>query len=397
MTASSATSPSNRSALADARALFPVTRERAYLFAGAITPAAIPVRRALENWIETWGGDPCSHREDFQRDWRPLRAEFAALIGASAEEIAVTDSTSRGANLALQTLGILAGSNVVVDQTTYPSARFPLLLPAQRGIEMRVVPARGQGPELEDVERCVDGDTAAISVSHVCRTNGYRHDLKALAGLAREAGAYLLVDGAQSVGAVGLDVHECGVDMLYCAASKWLLGPPGVGFLFIRNGLADQLNPPQVGPIGTGLAGADGPLLFAEGAGRHELGVANILGMSGARAGIEILQRFGMAAIEAHVIRLAGIVIEGLERRGFTVMTPADPARHAGVVAFRSPRGVELAAFLRGRKVDIWGYPGEGRVRVDPHLYNDDEDVERMFEAIDEFLRLHPDATTWNA
>jgi selenocysteine lyase/cysteine desulfurase len=375
----------------DARAEFPIARERAYLFAGAIAPAATPVRAAMQQWIDRWTFDPIYHRTDYYADWGPLREGFAELIGAHASEVAITDNTSRGANLAIASLGLRAGDNVVVDATTYPSAAYPLLAEAL-GVEVRVVPTGDDGcPLVGEIEPLLDGRTTAVSVSHVCRRTGFRHDLRALASLAHAHGALLLVDAAQSAGALAIDVRGDGVDFLYCGAMKWLLGPPGVGFMFVRSGLEDV--PPQIGQIGLDGIGAyprDLSFSFKPGAQRYEIGIEDLPGIAGARAGVELLLRFGSEAIEQRVLSLSGDLIDGLEERGIAVATPADPLRRGGVVAFSSDRPEALAAFLRDRKIDVWGYAAEARMRADPHLYNNADDVHRLMEGIDDFARTPP-------
>jgi selenocysteine lyase/cysteine desulfurase len=378
-----------KSPIEEARALFPITRERVYLFAGALCPAADPVRDAMQAWLETWAHDPCFHRTDYFTDWRRLRESFALLVHANESEIAITDNTSRGANLAIAMIDLREGSNVVVDATTYPSSFYPLLLPERSGVEVRAIPTEQDGhPRLDVIADLIDERTVAVSVSHICRTTGFRHDLRPLADLIHARNGYLLVDAAQSAGAVEIDVRAEGVDMLFCGAMKWLLGPPGVGFLYIRRELADTLSPPHVGPVGLDLSSGypnDPRFAFKDGARRHELGIGDLPGIAGARAGIEILLRFGAGAIEIHVLELTRRLIEGLRDRGVAVMTPLEPTRRGGVVAFRHDRPTELMHFLRDRKIDVWGYSAESRMRADPHLYNNTSEIDQLLAGIDEF------------
>src|SRR5579864_5629847 len=109
------------------RALFPITRHRSYLFSGAICPAATPVRQATDEWIDRWANRPLDNYDRFADELVELRASFAHLIGADPDEIAITDGTSRGANIAIRLLADRHGSTVVVDDTTYPSSRYPWL------------------------------------------------------------------------------------------------------------------------------------------------------------------------------------------------------------------------------------------------------------------------------
>jgi selenocysteine lyase/cysteine desulfurase len=257
---------------------------------------------------------------------------------------------------------------------------LPWRLPELQHVEVR----RTQGPlGTNGIADLVDDRTAAIIVSHVDGITGYRHDLAELAAVAHRHGAVLVVDAAQSVGAVNVDVERDGFDLLVGLSMKWLLGPPGIGFLYARPGLLDATPPPQLGYLGTRLDD-DGNLLHVDGAKRHELGIGNLIGYAGFRAALELVAGVGIEAIESRVMSLAEHTIRELTARDLTVLTPAGSA-HAGVVALRTERAQAAAAFLRARQVDVWGY-ADGRIRVDPHAFNTSDDIERFVVELDAFL-----------
>ena len=331
--------------------------------------------------------DPAQHRAGYLRNEGELKEEVAKLIGVEARDLALTDNTSRGNNLAVQMIDAPRGSNVVVDATTYPSQLGPWLLPGKEHVEVRRVRSRGQCPEVEEFERLVDGNTVAVSVSHVCRLTGFRHDLAELGKLTRAAGAYLLVDGAQSVGAVTMKAREWGVDFLSFGSMKWLLGPPGIGFFYVRRDLQDRLAPPHVGPVGASVtwAGQEASLQLAGDGARHELSSTHYAGIEAALAGVKLLTMVPIEEIEVHVVGLAQRLIDGLLALGVEVRTPSERGRHAGVVAFTSERPDGLRTYLRDRQVDIWGYEAQRRMRADPHIYNTVADVDRLIRGIEEF------------
>jgi selenocysteine lyase/cysteine desulfurase len=279
------------------------------------------------------------------------------------------------------------GSNVVVDPTTYPSALAPWLLQSKRDVELRCVSAKDRVPLVEDFERLVDEKTVAVSVSHVCRVTGFRHDLHALGRLARATGAYLLVDGAQSVGAIQLNVHRLEVDFLTFGTMKWLLGPPGVGVLWMRPELMQRLSPPHVGPGGTTLKwdGTKASLWFADTAIRHELSSSHYAGIDAALAGVNLLSTISAKDVEARVLELSQHLIEELVGRGIRVWTPQDAQWRAGVVAFETDDPDSLRLYLRRLGVDVWGYQADRRMRADPHVYNSHEDIDRLLAGLDEY------------
>jgi len=378
--------------LAQARALFPITERRAYLFSGGLAPAAAPVREAHDRWTDAWMYDPAALYATYPEEWELARARFATLIGAEDDEIALVDHTSRGANLIAQMISAPAGANIVVDEYTYPSSLYPWLLTPKDGTEVRYVAARDGRVHLDDLARQVDDHTVALSVTHVSPKTGFRHALGPLAELADAHGAYLVVDAAQSAGALDLDVRREGVDFLTTCAMKWLLGSPGVGFLYIAREYVDRLEPPHVGYAGV-VRAADAlptdPLTFRPGARRHEQGMPALAGVAASRAGIDVLLEVGMPSVERQVLDLSGRCIDGLLSRDLRLYMLADPAFHAGVVALPVADGKPVVAFLRERRVDVWTDPDATLLRIDPHFFNDADDVSRFFDALDEYRRVN--------
>ncbi|MDE0168085.1 MAG: aminotransferase class V-fold PLP-dependent enzyme [bacterium] len=369
------------------RPLFPITETRAYLFAGGLAPAAIPVKAALDQWADRWMFDPAYHRARYFDEWRVLKGRLAAVLGADPDEIAIVDNTSRGSNLAVQMIEPPPGANIVTDPTSHPSAVWPWLLPNRGKVEVRAVSAGPTSTWTTGIENLVDEHTIAVLVSHVDPRTGFRHDLSKLAELTRDCGGYLIVDAAQSAGAVSIDAGGEGIDFMSGTLMKWLLGPPGLGFLYARRGHVESLPPPHVGYVGSywNEGSAGGSLAFHSGAARHEIGLADLPGIAAARRGLDIILEAGIPAVERHVVDLTGRIIEGLAERGIEVLTPAARVDRAGVVAFHFAGAVPLCRYLRKLGVDVWGYPEDDRVRADPHLYNTSDDVERLLAGIDAY------------
>jgi cysteine desulfurase / selenocysteine lyase len=373
-----------------ARACFPIVKTRAYLFSGGLSPAATSVRAAHDRWSEAWMHDPAAPYADYQGEWEIARQRFATLINADPDEVAIVDHTSRGSNLIVQMLPSAPRANVVVDDFTYPSSIYPWLLSQKAGVEVRQAHAVQDVVRIGDIARLVDDDTLAISVSHVSPKSGFRHDLAALAELAHAHSAYLIVDAAQSAGALDLDVARLGVDFLTTCAMKWLLGAPGIGFLFVARQHVDRLEPPQVGYAGvlrSADAAVDDPLQFKSGARRHEQGMPGLAGVAASRAGLDLLLGVGMPTVERHVLDLSGRCIEGLLQRDLRLYTRADPRQRAGVVALPIIRGQRLVDFLRERAVDVWTDPSETLLRIDPHVFNDSSDLDKFFDGLDEYRK----------
>jgi selenocysteine lyase/cysteine desulfurase len=187
-------------------------------------------------------------------------------------------------------------------------------------------------------------------------------------------------------------VRREGVDFLTTCAMKWLLGAPGVGFLFVARAHVERFEPPHVGYVGV-VRPADArptdPLAYRPGARRHEQGLPSLAGVAASRAGIDLLLDVGMPAVERQVLELSGQCIDGLLSRDLQLFTLADPALHAGVVALPVVDGHGIVAFLRERQVDVWTDPDGTLLRVDPHFFNDASDLTRFFGALDAYLGVH--------
>ena len=377
--------------LSELRASFPVLRERAYLFSGGLAPLAEPVRAAHETMLGRWQDDPAELYATLGEPWQAGRAAFAAVLGVHPDEIALTDGTSRGSNLAVQMLDVKPGENVVCDDSTYWSSAVPWRLRARAGTEVRRVRARADARvHLDDLAAAIDDRTAVVSITHVSFRTGVRHDLAAVAELAHANGALLVVNLAQSAGALALDLPTLGVDIASGLAMKWLLGSPGVGFLFVRRGLIEQLEPAQVGYAS--LANLwedevfDSPRFHAT-ASRYELAIPDLAAVSASAAGVGMLLAAGLGAVEERVLDLSGRCLDGLLARGASPFTPSARELRAGVVAVPVPDATAIVAGLRARGVDVWCDPSGTLLRIDPHAFNTTDDVDRALDALDELTK----------
>jgi selenocysteine lyase/cysteine desulfurase len=366
------------------RAEFPITRTRAYLFSGALTPAATRVRAAWDGWSASWSDDPnrVYTGEMMIGAMDNLRGSFGRLIGAQAGTIAITDNTCRAANIAIRILAERPG-NVVIDDGTYPSSAYPWFARADR--DVRFVPTDGVEDAAGALAEQIDADTVAVCITHVAPFTGRRHDLRAIADVAHAHGAMLLVDAAQSTGIVPIDVARDRVDALVTTAMKWLLGPPGIGFLYLSPELLAHAPTLDVGYLGLDAPLGEWPpnampAVMAD-ARRYELGLPNLPGVFAARAGIDLLLEVGIDRLHAHAETLATRCIEGLLERGADVVTPRDPGQRAGVVVARHPDLPRLFDLCRQRGVDIGAIGG---IRVDPAGFNTAADIDRFLDCYDE-------------
>ena len=374
----------------EVRALFPIQEKRAYLFAGGIAPASTRALAAMEKHLDEVTHDGSGLYIRILDEYAEVKRLFAELMHADPEEIAVTEGTSAGSNIAVDMIDPVSGGNVVFDEFTYPSSVYPWLLPPRNKIEKRIVKPKDGLIHLDDVAAAVDDKTIAVSVAHVSPFEGFRHDIAALAEIAHAHDALLLVDGAQAAGAMAIDLHQSGVDFYTCCALKWLLGTAGLGFLYVAKKHLKKM-PSRAGYMSAGGFDCSNFKLVPT-ADRFELGMPNVMGLAYTKPGLEILLETGLDTVEEHVLDLSGYCIAGMKERGMNVVTSEDPKHRLGVIATLTDDAEEMFKFQYERGVDTYGlgslktsgYEG-GLYRVDPHIYNNRDDIDRFLKGVEEY------------
>jgi len=233
-----------------------------------------------------------SVQEEEPFDLEEARRLFAELVNADPSEIALVPNTSTGLCTAANVLEYPSGFNVVTTDLEFPSVVYPWLRSRLKPqVQVRYVKNVGGALHLEDFKEAVDDHTVAVTVSHVEYSNGFRNNLKALAEIAHEHGAYLIVDACQSAGALQIDAKRDDLDFLATSCYKWLLGPSGAGFLYVQKGLAERFEPIFVGwasvkheVFETVELWDNRELRLSETASRFETGEPSILSYVGAAA-----------------------------------------------------------------------------------------------------------------
>lgn len=365
------------------RQQFDIVDDKVYLRAANICPCATSVAAAVDDFVNVWRreGDACWGL--VESAFEEGKALFAKLIGADSGEIATIENTSMGLSIAASLIAPPPGSNVVVDELTHQSNVYPWMLRSQ--VELRYARSdRGRVP-LSEFEGLVDENTAAIDVCHVTMGHGFRHDLATLADLAHAHRAYLVVDAAQSAGVVPIDVGEASVDFLCCPTFKWLWGPLGAGFLYVRKDLLKLGPPPLVGWMSARRpAGFDiHSMHLHDDARRLQRGVHNGAGLVAALAGLRIVDELGADTIWHYVRGLSRQLLDGLEEVGLEVLTPTGDEERGGIVAF----SVQDAAKFNQSLTDLGILAGQylpGQIRMDVALFHDEEDIQRTLRAVEE-------------
>jgi cysteine desulfurase/selenocysteine lyase len=386
------------------RSLFPGVKNKVHLnmAEGGLLP--VPTAKAAHAYVEetvSGLGDKAVHRASVER----CREGLAKLIGAEADEVAITKNVSEGLNLFASSLPWKPGDNVVLcPELEHPNNVFLWYnLHRLKGIEVRAVePDDGRVP-VDAMAAAMDERTVLVTVPHVSFSPGFITDVAAVSNAAHACGSLLLVDAAQSLGAIRCNVDELGIDALAVATQKALLGFYGLGFLYVRRALAESLIPAHVARYGMDLGTDAGEtarsggeqLPYAPGARRFDLGNYNYLGASASEASLELISSIGVDRIEAHLRTLAATLVEGLRELGLPV-AGGPPGPHLGhIVAVGmsggghhdtadDPAMNDLYQHLTSHGVHL--SIRKGVLRMSLGLYNDLSDVTRTLELVREWV-----------
>ena len=380
---------SDEARVAELRKLFPVVDHWAYLYNGAIHAGPRPVGDAMRGFIEQWqiNGDDIFGPgiETFER----LREKFARLVGARAANIVITESTTAGLNLAAQLLRPGPEQNVVVTDLAFMTSTHMWLARRPDGPQLRFVENRDGRIAMEDLAAAVDEKTAAVSICAVTVGSGFRYDLQQVHAITSRYGVPLIVDGAQAVGLVELNATQPPLDFLACPASKWLMGPAGVGYLYLADRYLDAA-PPAAGWFAAANVG-DWDVRHCrlhDDARRFQGGIPNLVGIVGALAGIELIEHVGRPFIERRVRELTTYAMEQLDKIGVALWTPRADDERAGIVFFRTADHEKLYAKLKESKVFCGSFLGG--IRIDPTFYNTIEEIDRFLTVVRSHVAEHP-------
>nr|WP_042178354.1 aminotransferase class V-fold PLP-dependent enzyme [Kibdelosporangium sp. MJ126-NF4]CEL13133.1 Cysteine desulfurase [Kibdelosporangium sp. MJ126-NF4]CTQ98822.1 Cysteine desulfurase (EC 2.8.1.7) [Kibdelosporangium sp. MJ126-NF4] len=313
------------------------------------------------------------------------RRRFAALIGATPDEIAVVHCASDGAYQIASTQDYSKRPVVVTTDMEFPSVGHVWVAQAARGAEVVHVPERGATVDPDELVAAISERTALVSVPVASYRNGARMPVDAAVARAREVGAKVFMDAYQAAGVLPVDVRELDCDYLVSGALKYMLGLPGVAFLYVRDGVTDDL-PPQL----TGWFGRVDPFRFdprtvdyPPQARRFETGTPGIPAVYAANAGMNLLSRVDMKDVGNHVTGLTALASERLLAAGERIWAPASPGEHGPQVALVDDNPDRLAAYLAERRIAT--APRGSVLRLSFHYFTNESDIDTACSAIADY------------
>lgn len=363
---------------------FPITRGQAYLNSCSLAPLHERGRRALETFAQQWSerGGPAWY-DPWMAAIEGLREDVARVLGADTDEIALEPSVSAGLVSVASSFSYARRPKVVIADMDFPTDGHTWLALERHGVQVEFVrsPDRVSVP-LELFERAIDERTALVCTGHVYYTSGWIQDVKALAALCHAKGAALVVDAYQSIGAFPFDVHDSGVDFLAGGMLKWLMGGPGMAFLYARRDRIAEHRPTALGwwAMEDVFAFDVEHLELARSARRFEYGTPAVAAVATARAGLSLLADVGVETVRERHMELSQRLLDGALAQGWRARCPLDARERTSIVTLehRDPR----MAVEKLRTHGVVGDARPGLIRLSPHYFNTAEDVDRALEAL---------------
>jgi kynureninase len=376
------------------RSEFPILGRRTYLISASLGPLSRRSRALAEEHLHLW--ERLGPEELWLDHGLPYlqrcRERFASLIGAAPDEVAVIPSVSSGISSIASCLDFRVRPKVVLSAMDFPTNHYVWRAQERIGAKIDVVPSPdGIRIEAEDFLTRIDDQTVIINTNRVLFESSWIMDLPPIIDRAHEMGALILVDDFHGSGMVPVDVHELGIDLLVSGALKWLCGGQGIAFLYCRRDLTERMEPLVVGWFGTKhpFDFDRSGLELRDDARRFETGTYALPQAWTASGGLEIITEVGVGRIRARNQELIRRIIERADDLRLELLSPRQDEKRGGLVRVRVPGGrnaAERVLHALFQKDIVLDQRGDA-LRISPHFFNDEEDLDHCFEQVRSLIR----------
>jgi len=367
------------------RSRFSIFQRKIYLNTcsqGALSDA---VQTGLEDYIASWHKEG-SPWETWMDRYEAARTTFARFINASPDEVAIVTSASAGINGVASALNFRERKKVVMGEFEFPTMGHIWLAQRVRGAEVQFVSAEGNCIPAANYEKMVDRNTLIVPLTHVCFKNGFRSEVNAISQIAHDAGALVMLDNYQDCGTRPVDVKAMDLDFFVTGTLKYLLGPPGLAFMYVRKELISSLVPTV-----TGWFAQTNPFAFdpqtidlSPTARRFESGSPSVPNVYAAMPGFELLREIGMENVASHIKKLTQSLLSCARDLGICSKTPADSA--GPLVVLQCKDSTVLVQRL-GESNIVASNRHDG-LRISFHVYNTMDDVQAVAEVLKKNIDL---------
>jgi kynureninase len=368
------------------RSEFPILGHTTYMISHSLGAMPKRARARMNEYADAWEERGIRAWEE---GWWEMPVAVGNLIGriigAGDGEVVMHQNVSVCQSIVASCFDWQSRRNkLVTDALNFPSNNYIYHSLERAGARVTTAASSdGMTLPVERILDLIDEDTALVSVSHVAFRSSYVQDLAAITEKAHKVGAMIVADLYQSAGTLPVDVRALKVDFATGGSVKWLCGGPGAGYLYVRADLRTQLRPAATGWVAheEPFAFAAGPIQYANDAFRFLNGTPNVPAMYAARSGYEIINEIGVPAIREKSLRQTTRLMELADDAGFRVNTCRDPKQRGGVVVVDVPNGYAVTKELARREVLV-DYRPQAGIRIAPHFYTTDEELEHTMSEI---------------
>jgi cysteine desulfurase/selenocysteine lyase len=368
----------------EVRKLFPhIQKGITYLNHAATGPFSTRLLYEMNEYFRTRSEENIDDYPGFVKITDETKNMLASLLNTDSSRIAYMDNTTNGLNLLAQGLQWEKGDEIILNDLEFPANIYPFMNLGKKGVKIVVVKSHDGIVSAEDIMEKITSRTRLISVSMVQFLSGYRIDLKKLGSGCKSQGIILSVDAIQGLGAFPMDVQDCNIDFVSCGTQKWMLGLQGLSFIYVSEDLQQKIDPVYVGWLGVndGWNLLDYNLSLKDSAERFQPGSLNSAGIYALNASLKLFRDFGTHKVEENVILNSKYLISELKRIGIEPLLPAADDKYiSGIVSFRHKNAYSILEILKEKKIET--AVREGIMRISPHFYNNEGDIDRLIEGL---------------
>ena len=363
---------------------FPTLSRKIYLNSCSLGLLSNSCKNALHRFIDSWSEyGAAAWYTDWMAEIGSVRQRFASLINASPGEIAILPNISSTLGVISSSMDLGPGNEVVTTALDFPTVPHHFLAKKRLGVATTIIQSSDRAKiDLNQFEEAISPATALVATSHVNFSSGYVQDVGPIVDLAHQNGALAMIDDYQSTGQMPIDVKELDIDILVSGGMKWLLGGPGIAYMYVKEDLIESLSPTVTGWFANRDQFDFNPneMVFRDDAGKFETGTPPVASIFAGAEGLRFVNDIGSQAIRERTKAIAGRLVDRLKEEGFKLRTPDDPDRHASITMVEMKDPALAVEELAKRAIIVDHRPGA--VRFSPYFYNSFDDIESAVLAL---------------
>ena len=372
--------------LIDWRPEFPGLEGCCYMVSHSLGCMPLKAAEYMNEFLELWHQKSITAWDTWLPEVDNAANRIAKLLSAPEGSVIMHTNVSSCMSVVASCFDYTPERNkIVYSNLQFPTVSYVWKAEERRGAVVHIVDSKDNVEvATEDMLAAIDEHTLAVPISHVIFRSAYVQDVEAICDKARSVGAHVILDCYQSLGTLPIDVVDLGVSFACGGSVKYMCGGPGAAYLYVRRDLVEEFEPRV-----TGWFANESPFAFtmpaqsyADNVWRYMGGTPAVAALYQARAGAEIVNEVGVRAIREKSLRQTSRVIELVDEREFALNTPRQPERRGGSIVFDFVGAAAVARELNQRHFYCDHRPGAG-IRISPHFYNKDEEVDLFFDEID--------------